>query len=149
MWPYTLKLDEKRSKQVGLTQENGFGLTYLHSLLKLGKGLKKLWPKNNVINMIWVLLLVFYWPIIMIGPNGLLLVHNCYKISFLNVFFTKLQKEVGCLGRVSCLLATHLWVLWKRINNQVEVCLGTMVTILFHEWILKKYKNIGEEQVNW
>jgi hypothetical protein len=109
----------------------------LHSLLKLGKGVEKLRPKKNVINMIWVLLFVFYWPIIMIGPNGLLLVHNCYKLSFLKFFFTKLQKEVGCLGKVSlnsCLLATHLWVFWKRINNQVEVCLGTMVTI-FVPWV--------------
>jgi hypothetical protein len=81
MWPYTLKFDEERSKHVNLAQKNGFGLTYLHSLLKLGKGEEKLWPKKNVINMIWMLFLVFYWPIITIGPNGLLLVHIC-NLSF-------------------------------------------------------------------
>jgi hypothetical protein len=45
-------LDGERLKHVGLVQENGFGLTYLHSLLKLGKGVEKLRPKKNVINMI-------------------------------------------------------------------------------------------------
>jgi hypothetical protein len=32
---WTLKLDEEKSKHAGLDQQNGFGTTYLHSLLLL------------------------------------------------------------------------------------------------------------------
>jgi hypothetical protein len=38
MWPYKLKLDEKKSKHTGLAQQNGFGTTFLQSLLRVVKG---------------------------------------------------------------------------------------------------------------
>jgi hypothetical protein len=38
MWPYKLKLDEKKSKHTGLVQQNGFGTTFLQSLLRVVKG---------------------------------------------------------------------------------------------------------------
>jgi hypothetical protein len=35
-------LDEEKSKRVGLAQQNGFGPTFLHILLKLVEGITKL-----------------------------------------------------------------------------------------------------------
>jgi hypothetical protein len=37
MLPFTLKLEEQKSKYVGLVQENGFGPTFLYRLLRLVK----------------------------------------------------------------------------------------------------------------
>jgi hypothetical protein len=37
MWPSKLKLDEEKLKHAGLAQQNGFGPTVLHSLLRLAK----------------------------------------------------------------------------------------------------------------
>jgi hypothetical protein len=50
-------------------------------------------PDNGVINMIWLLLLVSDWPIIMIGPGGLLLVvSNLFAVPIL-VLWAGLQKS--------------------------------------------------------
>jgi hypothetical protein len=35
-------LDEENSKHAGSNQQNGFGPAFLHSLLRLGKGIAKL-----------------------------------------------------------------------------------------------------------
>ncbi len=35
MWPYKLKLDEEKSKHVGLAQQNEVHPTFLHNLLRL------------------------------------------------------------------------------------------------------------------
>jgi hypothetical protein len=47
-------LDEEKSKHAGLAQQNGFGPTVLHNLLRLVKGTAKSNPcqKKRVINMI-------------------------------------------------------------------------------------------------
>jgi hypothetical protein len=37
----TVKLDEEKSKHAGLAQQNGFGLAFQHSLLRLEKGTTK------------------------------------------------------------------------------------------------------------
>jgi hypothetical protein len=41
MWPCKSKLDQEKSKCVGLVQQNGFGPTFLHILLKLVQGITK------------------------------------------------------------------------------------------------------------
>jgi len=47
-------LDEEKSKHAGLAQQNGFGQTLLHNLLRLVKGTAKSNPrqKKRVIYMI-------------------------------------------------------------------------------------------------
>jgi hypothetical protein len=70
-----IKLYEEKSKHASLAQQNGLGPAFLHSLLRLVKCRAK--PntcQRRVINMIRLLLPVSDWPIIMIGPGGLLLV---------------------------------------------------------------------------
>jgi hypothetical protein len=67
-------LDESKSKHVNLAHQNGFGLAFLHSLLRLMKGKKNsrlLEEKNNKVDLI---IIPCFWSIIMIGPSGLLLV---------------------------------------------------------------------------
>ncbi len=49
--------------------------------------------EKSVINMTWLLILVFDWPIIMIGPVGLLLVVPTYLQSFVWVLWVGLQKS--------------------------------------------------------
>jgi hypothetical protein len=41
MWPYELKLDDEKSKHASLVQQNGFGPTISHCLLRLVKGTTK------------------------------------------------------------------------------------------------------------
>jgi hypothetical protein len=41
MWPYKLKLDEEKSKHVGLAQQNEVDPTFLHTLLRLVEGASK------------------------------------------------------------------------------------------------------------
>jgi hypothetical protein len=41
MWPYKLKLDEEKSKHVGLAKQTQFDWTFLHNLLRLVKGASK------------------------------------------------------------------------------------------------------------
>ncbi len=75
--PRTVKLDEEKSKCAGLDQENGFGSQHNCTVCR---GWWKDEPTNqccapaekNVINVIWLLLSIFDWPIIMIAPCGLL-----------------------------------------------------------------------------
>jgi hypothetical protein len=64
IWPWTLKLDEENSKHACLSQHNGFGPAFLHSLLRLVKGTAKLctWQRRVQINMNWMLLPVSDWP---------------------------------------------------------------------------------------
>jgi hypothetical protein len=50
-------------------------------------------PKKSVINMIYLLLSVSDWPIIMIGPGGLLLVVPHLFVVPVSVFFVRLQKS--------------------------------------------------------
>jgi len=49
-----LKLDEEKSKHVGLAQQNGFGAAFLHNLLRFVKGTAKpnKCPARSVINRI-------------------------------------------------------------------------------------------------
>ncbi len=50
-------------------------------------------PEKSVINMIWLLLLVSDWPIITIGPRGLLLeVSDLFAVPIL-VLWAGLQKS--------------------------------------------------------
>jgi hypothetical protein len=42
MWPYKRKLDEKKSKHLGLVQQIGFGPTFLQKMQRLVKGIVKL-----------------------------------------------------------------------------------------------------------
>jgi hypothetical protein len=70
-----LKLDEKKSKHINLTFKNGFGPTFLHSLLRRVKGTKSLTFVREVRNKYDLTTIpYFYWPIIMISSSGLLLV---------------------------------------------------------------------------
>jgi hypothetical protein len=58
MWLYKLKLDESKSKHVNLAHQNGFGLAFLHNLLRLMKSTTKphiCW-RRKIINLIWLLL---------------------------------------------------------------------------------------------
>jgi hypothetical protein len=48
--------------------------------------------QNNVINMIWILLSVYDWPIIMIDPSGLLLIISHLFAIRVSVFWVGLQK---------------------------------------------------------
>jgi hypothetical protein len=59
MWSSKVELDEQKSKNACLAQ---------HNYIVCGAWLK------SVIKMMWLVLSVFDWPIIMIGPGGLLLV---------------------------------------------------------------------------
>jgi hypothetical protein len=43
-------LDEKKSKRVSLVQQNGFGPTFSHILLKLIQGITKLTPTRENCN---------------------------------------------------------------------------------------------------
>jgi hypothetical protein len=55
MSPCKLKLDEEKSKHAILAQQNGFGSTFLHYLVRLVKGTANpnhLPKKKSVINMI-------------------------------------------------------------------------------------------------
>ncbi len=99
MWPCNLKLDQEKWKRAILVQQNGFGPAFLHHLLRLGKGTAKpnTCPEKSVINMIWLLLPISYWPIIMVASGGLLLV-------------------------VSHLFAAPVLVYgwgWKKVNNHI------------------------------
>jgi hypothetical protein len=82
-WPCKLELDEEKPKHVGLAQQNGFVPAFLYSLLSFvqfagarTRHSKAYYlPENSAITIIWVLLLlVFDWSIIMIGPSSFLLV---------------------------------------------------------------------------
>jgi hypothetical protein len=66
-----------------LAQEIDFALAYLLSFLRLVKGTAKFvhLPEKSVINMICLLHPVGYWPNIMIGLGGLLLVVPTYLQS--------------------------------------------------------------------
>ncbi len=80
IWPCKLKLDEEKSTYGGLAQESGFSPTYLVSLLRLLKKAASKDPvEKSVIDMIWLVLHVFDWPmIIMIDPSGLLLLSSSH-----------------------------------------------------------------------
>jgi hypothetical protein len=71
-----IQIGEEKSKHVILAQQNCFDPVFLQSLLRLSKGTPKLYtlPEKSVIIMIFMLLPVYDWPIIMISPNGLLVV---------------------------------------------------------------------------
>jgi hypothetical protein len=73
-------LDEEKSKCAGFAQENSFSTAYLLCLLRLVKKPSKSLHllEKSVINMIALSLHVFDWPIIMIGPGGLLLIVPTY-----------------------------------------------------------------------
>jgi len=66
MWSCTVKVDEEKVKYAGLGQENCFAQ---HNWWKAPQC-----SAPALINMIWLLVSIFNWPIIMIGPGGLLLV---------------------------------------------------------------------------
>jgi hypothetical protein len=68
-----IEIGWRKVKHAGLAQRNGFSPAFLHSLLRLVKG-SCAPARAGVTNMIWLLLPVFDWPTIMIGPCGLLLV---------------------------------------------------------------------------
>ncbi len=58
-----------------LAQENGFSPFYLVNFVSLVTSSAKLCScQKSIINIIWLLIFVFDWPIITIGPVGLLLV---------------------------------------------------------------------------
>jgi hypothetical protein len=79
MCPCTSKSDEENSTYAGLPQENGFSPTYFAQVAEAGKKRSKTiiqLLEKSVINMISLLLPVFDWSIIMIGPGGLLLVSS-------------------------------------------------------------------------
>jgi len=83
MWPCTLKLDGEKSTYAGLAQEKGFFSCIFAQFAETSKKRSKSMHliEKSVINMIWVLRPVFDWPIIMIGPGGLLLVVPTYLQS--------------------------------------------------------------------
>ncbi len=53
------------------------------------------WEKNVIINMIWLLLRVSSWPIIMIGPGGLLVVVFHPFIVSISVLWGGVAKNVN------------------------------------------------------
>jgi hypothetical protein len=60
MSPCTLKLDEQKSKYVGLAKENGFGPTFLYRLLRLLKDIKVVHLLEKIVmNLIWLPPFVF------------------------------------------------------------------------------------------
>ncbi len=69
-------MDEEKSKHASLAQQNGFGPTFLHTLLRLIKGTQKsLTPTPEECNKYDLTTVpVFYFSIILIGPGALLLV---------------------------------------------------------------------------
>jgi hypothetical protein len=115
MWSYTLKLIDKKSKHVNLGHENGFGSTKLHSLGWLVKGVEK-----SVINMIWLLFNVFDWPIIMIGPSGLLLIIPCLCIILVSILSVRLQKKLK--NELQCektFLQCHIFDAVGDVHNNI------------------------------
>jgi hypothetical protein len=100
MWSRKLKFGEEKSKHAGLAQQNGFGAAFLHNLLRFVKGTAKpnMCPAKSVINWIWLLLLVFDWSIIMIGPCSLLLVIVSHLFAVLVLVFIG-----GCWKKVKYL----------------------------------------------
>jgi hypothetical protein len=76
-------LDEEKSKCAGFAQENSFSTgicaLFAEAGKKRSKGMHLL--EKSVINTISLSLHVFYWPIIMIGPGGLLLIVPTYLQS--------------------------------------------------------------------
>ncbi len=83
MWPCTLQSGEEKSKYACLAQENKFCSYFFAQFAEAGERHSKVvhLPKKSVINMICLLHLVVYWPNIMIGPGGLLLVVATYLQS--------------------------------------------------------------------
>jgi hypothetical protein len=73
MGPCTFKLEEK-SKHASLAQKNGFASTFASAEEWKRHNKDVHLPEKTVINMIGLPLPVSDWPIIMIGPSGLLLV---------------------------------------------------------------------------
>jgi hypothetical protein len=71
------KLDEEKSNHAGLALQNGFGLAFLHSLLRVVEGTAKQ-DREECNNMIHLLLPVSYWPLIMIGQSGSVLVSGIF-----------------------------------------------------------------------
>jgi hypothetical protein len=60
MSPCTIKLDEQKSIYVGLSEENGFGPTFLDRLLRLVKDIKVVHLLEKlVMKLIWLPLFVF------------------------------------------------------------------------------------------
>jgi hypothetical protein len=90
MWPCKLKLNEEKSKHASLAQQNGFGPAFLHTLLKLVKGIAKLntLREKSVIKMMWLLLPVSDWP-----GALLLVVSHLLVVPFL-VLWAGLEKSI-------------------------------------------------------
>jgi hypothetical protein len=80
----------------GLAQQNGFGPSFLHILLRLVKRKRKAWQfQEKSVNKcdLTAAPCFFNWPIIMIGPGGLLLVvFHLFAVSVL-VLWVGLEKS--------------------------------------------------------
>jgi hypothetical protein len=76
--------------------------------------------EKSVINMIWLLILVFDWPIIMIRPGGLLLVVPTYLQSLFHFYWWGCKKVNSLNLDVRNIFARsnteHLWECWYVIE---------------------------------
>jgi hypothetical protein len=88
-------LDEEKSKHASLFQQNGFGPTFLHTVLRLIKGIQQsLTPTPEECNEYDLTTVpVFYLSIIMIGPGALLLVVSHLFAVALLVFIIEVEKK--------------------------------------------------------
>jgi len=84
MWPRKLKLNEEKSKLAGLAQH------FLQRLLRLAKGASQAYhlPEKSVLNVIWLLVSVSYWPL---RDSSLLVVPHLFAVPVF-ILWVELEK---------------------------------------------------------
>ncbi len=98
MWLQRVKFIVKKSNCGGLAQEIGFSAQIRAACYGWWKGQYSCAPpKKSVINWTWLLLSIFDWSIIMIGPDDFLLVvtKNAVPVTVLLVGLAQKEKQLN------------------------------------------------------
>ncbi len=129
MWSCRAKLDEEKSKCAGLDQEKSFGSAYIICTVCSGLGERRSTASRkecNKYNLIsWSVFRTS--PIIMIGPNGLLLiVLHLFALSVSSVsFMVGVAKKVNTIVPWPFLFTVYnITSVWdQRVHQTKGICL--------------------------
>jgi hypothetical protein len=105
----------------------------LHSLLRMVEGTAKQ-NREESNNMIWLLLPVSYWPLIMIGQSGLVLVSGLFAVPVLVLWVglgKSKQLNLDVRNIFAGSLTEHCWSCSIKFSKHIEMCSSLNCSIYF------------------